>query len=157
MPRKKKEPLDFVEAMRRLAIAGLDRQAAARSKDDPMAPLDERVKDILGIATANRKNRNNMVFFVMYDIESDKVRRAVASYLLKNGCHRIQKSIFLAEQTISTCEQIKSDLAKVQEAYDNKDSIIILPVTTDYLRMMKIIGKEINMDVITKTPNTIFF
>ncbi len=98
-----------------------------------------------------------MLFFVMYDIESNKVRNLVVRYLQKSGCTRIQKSIFLAESPVATYNRIKDDLAEVQAAYDNQDSIIVLPVTTDYLRMMKIIGKTINVDVITKTQNTIFF
>lgn len=98
-----------------------------------------------------------MLFFVMYDIESNKVRNLVVRYLQKSGCTRIQKSIFLAESPVATYNRIKEDLAEVQAAYDNQDSIIVLPVTTDYLRMMKIIGKTINVDVITKAQNTIFF
>ena len=98
-----------------------------------------------------------MLFFVMYDIESNKVRRLIVRYLQKLGCTRIQKSIFLAENTMAVYNKIKEDLAEVQAVYDNQDSIIVLPVTTDYLRMMKIIGKEVNIDVITKTKSTLFF
>ena len=98
-----------------------------------------------------------MLFFVMYDIESDKVRRLVVRYLQKSGCTRVQKSIFLAESPVATYNRIREDLAEVQAVYDNQDSIIVLPVTTDYLRMMKIIGKEVNIDIITKTKNTLFF
>ncbi|MBQ3950872.1 MAG: CRISPR-associated endonuclease Cas2, partial [Bacteroidales bacterium] len=32
----------------------------------------------------------------MYDIASNKVRRAVVKYLQRRGCHRVQRSIFLA-------------------------------------------------------------
>lgn len=54
-------------------------------------------------------------------------------------------------------EEIKADLVAVQEAYENNDSIIVLPVLTDYLRMMKIIGQKIEVDVITHSRNTLFF
>lgn len=54
-------------------------------------------------------------------------------------------------------EEIKADLVAVQEAYENNDSIIVLPVSTDYLRMMKIIGQKIEVDVITHSRNTLFF
>ena len=44
-----------------------------------------------------------------------------------------------------------------QEAYENNDSIIVLPVSTDYVRMMKIIGQKIEVDIITHSKNTLFF
>lgn len=119
--------------------------------------LQMRVKRILGITDKIKKTPNRMLFFVMYDIENDKVRRLVSKYLQRHGCTRIQRSIFLAETSVETCSMIKNDLAAVQEAYDNHDSIIILPVSTDYLKMMKIIGKNIEVDIITHSKNTLFF
>jgi CRISPR-associated protein Cas2 len=69
----------------------------------------------------------------------------------------VQKSIFLAEAPFAVYEEIKTDLANVQAVYENNDSIIVLPITTDYLQMMKIIGKEIDVDIITRQKSTIFF
>ena len=34
---------------------------------------------------------------------------------------------------------------------------MVLPISTDYLRMMKIVGHHIEVDVITHTRNTLFF
>lgn len=158
MPRKRKPPLSFVQKMKALAgsgISGCPRPGDV--EDDPLTPLSLRVDRILGLTEKARKQNGRMLFFVMYDIESNKVRNLVVRYLQKSGCTRIQKSIFLAESPVATYNRIKEDLAEVQAAYDNQDSIIVLPVTTDYLRMMKIIGKTINVDVITKAQNTIFF
>ena len=98
-----------------------------------------------------------MLFFVMYDIESDKVRTLVHKYLKRMGCTPVQRSIFLADTAVDVYERIKNDLVEVQTAYDNNDSIMVLPVSTDYLRMMKIIGKRIEVDVITHSRNTLFF
>ena len=98
-----------------------------------------------------------MLFFVMYDIGSNKVRTLVHKYLKGKGCTPIQESIFLADLSVEVFNEIKTDLAAVQSAYDNEDSIIILPVSTDYLRMMKVIGKRIDVDVITHSRNTLFF
>ena len=144
--------------MKALAESGISGGPSPGSvDDDPLTPLALRVDRILGLTENARKQNGRMLFFVMYDIESNKVRNLVVRYLQKSGCTRIQKSIFLAESPVATYNRIKDDLAEVQAAYDNQDSIIVLPVTTDYLRMMKIIGKTINVDVITKTQNTIFF
>ncbi|MCM1079541.1 MAG: CRISPR-associated endonuclease Cas2 [Bacteroidales bacterium] len=119
--------------------------------------LQLRIKHILGITDRIKKTPNRMLFFVMYDIENNKVRRLVSKYLQRHGCTRIQRSIFLAETSVETCNMIKNDLSAVQDAYDNHDSIIILPVSTDYLKMMKIIGQKIEVDIITHSKNTLFF
>ena len=109
------------------------------------------------MADNTRRRLGRMLFFVMYDIESDKVRRLVCKYLIKAGCTRVQKSIFLADCPVETYNKIRSELAEVQAVYENEDSIIILPVTSDYLRMMKVIGKNVDVDVITHSKNTLFF
>ena len=71
------------------------------------------------------------------DTEGNKVRTQIVNYLIRSGCHRIQKSIFLANLS--------------------HDSILLVPISTDYLQAMKIIGQTINVDVITKNKNTLFF
>lgn len=159
MPRKKKPPLSFVQKMTALSESGVSGSPSPGSidEDDVLSPLEIRVERILGLTEKTKKQNGRMLFFVMYDIESDKVRRLVVRYLQKLGCVRIQKSIFLAENTVAVYNRIREDLAEVQAVYENQDSIIVLPVTTDYLRMMKIIGRNINVDVITKTQNTLFF
>ena len=159
MPRAKKPPLSFVDQMKKLIASGINDSPKIVVKDDSEAftPLEERVQDILGLSDNARKRKDRMLFFVMYDIESDKVRRLVVKYLIREGCTRIQKSIFLADRPVATYNKITSDLAEVQAVYDNEDSIIVLPVTTDYLRMMKVIGKNIDVDIITHNKNTLFF
>lgn len=159
MPRAKKPPLTFVEQMKKLIASGIKDSPKIKESDgdDAMTPLEERVQKILGLSDNARKRKDRMLFFVMYDIESNKVRRLVVKYLIREGCTRIQKSIFLADRPMETYNKIKSDLAEVQAAYDNDDSIIVLPVTTDYLRMMKVIGKNIDVDIITHNKNTLFF
>lgn len=164
MPRKKKPPLSFVEQMKKLKSAQLTPHSPTAAEEEhpkEAAPeidtLGNRVKKILGLLNQHKKINGRMLFFVMYDIESNKVRTLVHKYLKKMGCTPIQCSIFLANTDIAVYNQIKSDLAAVQESYENNDSIIILPVTTDYLRMMKIIGQKIEVDVITHSRNTLFF
>ena len=90
-------------------------------------------------------------------IESNKVRNQVAKYLIRKGCTRVQRSIFLADLANSEYNSIRQDLAEVQAAYDNKDSILIVPISTDYLQSMKIIGQKIELDIIMHNKNTLFF
>ena len=93
----------------------------------------------------------------MYDIESNKVRYNIVKYLLRKGCTRIQKSIFLADLSTATYHEIRHDLTEIQSLYDNHDSIIICPISTDQLRSMKVIGKNIDIDLITHNRDTLFF
>lgn len=161
MPRKKKPPLTFAEIMTRLKKSGLDRSDSPnRQTDKPMddlPTLEDRLKCIFNIVKRETSSAKNMIFFVMYDIENDKVRHQVVKYLIAKGCTRVQKSIFLADLPTEVYSKIRSDLTEVQACYENQDSILVVPISTDYLQAMRVIGKTINVDVITKSKNTLFF
>lgn len=165
MPRRKYTDLPPSEIIRRLKAATLnnsqpisDNSAGEESpKWNGLGSLDERIRKLLGLVNNPERKSTNMLFFVMYDIESNKVRTLVAKYLLRMGCFRIQKSIFLADTPAETMDKIRSDLKEVQECYDNDDSILVVPISTDYLQAMKIIGKTIDVDIIMQTKNTLFF
>ncbi len=66
-----------------------------------------------------------MLFFIMYDIENDKVRYNIVKYLERMGCHRIQKSIFLANLSMEKYDSIRSNLVEVQSLYDNHRSFSV--------------------------------
>lgn len=156
----KGKPWDFVARMKALAKAGIkDSPSPNREikRKDEIHSLEERLDEIFEITEKRERNIGNMLFFVMYDIENNRVRRLVSKYLIKKGCTRIQKSIFLADLPSEKYEQIRNDLTEVQEAYENLDSILVVPISTDYLKSMKIIGKDISVDVIMKSKNTLFF
>ena len=159
MPRKKRPPLSLAAQAKKLLESGIGGSPKVENKEpsDSLSPLEDRIKDLLGLTESRKKRQDRMLFFVMYDIESNKVRRLVCKYLIREGCSRVQRSIFLADLPIDTYARIKNDLAEIQALYDNEDSIIVLPVSTDYLRMMKVIGKTVDVDIITHTKNTLFF
>lgn len=156
----KKKELSFVDKTRMMARAGLEGSPSPNrvSNDyDPMDPIEERVRRMLGIINGEKRRATNMTFFVMYDISSNKVRNQVVKYLIQKGCTRVQRSIFLADLDTKVYNEIREDLAAVQQAYENEDSILIVPLSTDYLKSMKIIGQNIDIDVITKCKHTLFF
>lgn len=155
---KKRIELTLPQRLAKLKHAGVEgsRIISTNSPEwEPMDSLEERVKQLLGIVS--KAKVTDMLFFVMYDIESNKVRQQIAKYLLKMGCFRIQRSIFLAELNSEKYERIRSDLTEVQSYYDNHDSILIVPVSTELIKSMKIIGKSIDVDIIMRTKNTLFF
>ncbi|WP_288965139.1 CRISPR-associated endonuclease Cas2 [uncultured Porphyromonas sp.] len=159
--RKKREPISPLEALRKLAQAGVqDSPRPTRHIDqdlDELPSLESRISCLLGIANETSRPTTNMIFFTMYDIESNKVRRLIAKYLISKGCTRIQDSIFLADLPRPTYEEIKRDLAEVESLYDNHDSIIVCPISTDQLHAMHVIGEQVDVDIITHKRNTLFY
>lgn len=155
-----KRTFSFVEVMRKLNRAGIENSLVPNrlSNDlDSLASINERIERVIGIVANPSRPISNMLFFVMYDIENDKVRAQIAKYLIKKGCTRVQRSIFLADLNATLYDSIKSDLSEVQAMYDNHDSIMIVPVSTDNLKSMKVIGQSIDIDIIMKNKNTLFF
>ena len=155
MPRKRQQ-LSFAEHVMKLYHSGLPRYKPPVGTMDDLVSLEQRVQEILGIIN-KKHNQLRMTFFVMYDIENNKVRNQVVKYLIRNGCMRIQKSIFLADLEHEIYGRIKDDLAAVQACYENNDSIIICPISTDYLKALRIIGKNVDVDIVLKNKNTLFF
>lgn len=156
----KKHEIGFVEKMKKFSRAGMPHPHSPNrnlGKMDEMLSLDERIKRLLHIIQQPNRPANHMIFFVMYDIESTKVRNQIAKYLLREGCTRVQKSIFLADLPLATYERMRGELAEVQQCYENNDSILIVPISTDYLQSMKVIGQTLDVDLILKTRNTLFF
>lgn len=157
---KKKQELTFPQKLAKLYHAGVQSSqmvSTAYNGWESLESIEKRIERVIGIANNLERNVTDMLFFVMYDIESNKVRQQVSKYLLKMGCFRIQRSIFLADLSPEKYEQIRSDLTEVQAFYENEDSILVVPVSTDLLKSMRIIGKTIDVDIIMRTKNTLFF
>jgi CRISPR-associated endonuclease Cas2 len=121
--------------------------------------LDSRIETITRLLRTHRPTTpaTHMLFFIMYDIEHNKIRTHIAKYLLRKGCHRVQKSIFLAQLTRKTYEEIHQTLKEIQETYDNHDSIFLVPIAEDELRAMRVVGKNLDFELITDKKNTLFF
>lgn len=98
-----------------------------------------------------------MTFFVMYDIEDDKIRNATAKFLLNQGCMRIQGSVFLGDLSVNKYKTIRETLKALQESYDNKDSILVVPVDRDNILSMDMIGRKVPTDIILGTNSVLFF
>ncbi len=75
---KKRKEISFVEQMRLLHRAGLTHKGIAvppSAKDyEDMEALSMRIKKILEITERYHLTPSKMLFFVMYDIENNKVR-----------------------------------------------------------------------------------
>ena len=121
----------YIEVLRKLKHSGLEGSPFINRlavNADAIPTLQERIDALLGLIHNTKKQGGKMLFFIMYDIESDKVRYNIVKYLERMGCYRIQKSIFLANLSMEKYERIKSDMVEVQSLYENHDSIIVCPV-----------------------------
>ena len=92
-----RKPLSYIEMLRKLSHAGMSHSPevnrAVGTLDD-LPTLRERVNFLLGVVNNPMRPITHMLFFVMYDIASNKVRYLVAKYLERKGCTRVQRSIF---------------------------------------------------------------
>ena len=159
MAKKKKKEISFYERILRIKRAGLGENAELVHvpKSYDFLPLSERLP-LVDKVLNNFKNKkiDEMYAFIMYDIENNKVRTHIAKYLIKKGCIRVQKSVFLAELKRKTYFEIHSTLKEINAMYDNHDSIFFIPIGEDILNNMKIVGLNIDFELITNPGNTLF-
>ena len=120
--------------------------------------IDERVEKIEEWLYKQRKIKDRtMLYLVMYDIENDKIRTQVAKYLIKKGCLRIQKSVYLTKSNRTTYDDIYETLRDINGMYENEDSIFVMPIPEEKFAHLKAIGKNVEFEVITKPKNVLFF
>lgn len=139
--------------LRQAAISGGELICGPKVDVDGLPTLRERIAKIFNCVRATGLNPGKMTFFVMYDIASNKVRTLVAKYLERIGLARVQKSVFMGCADRKVYERLKDDLADVQAAYENSDSIIVIPVSADMAKSMRLIGRELDIDIITQSRN----
>lgn len=128
-----------------------------QAEQQPPEPFDERAEEIKELFEELRqKPKSEMIYFVMYDIENDRVRTKIAKYLEEKGLRRVQKSIFLGQTNRKEYQVIRTALTEIQESYNNRDSIFIVPMPEDYLKSMYIIGQEVDFSLTLHRTNTVF-
>lgn len=161
MARPKNREFNLKQRIERLKKAGFtfrseEADAVGPADDLDLKPLPERIRFIVNIIQNRPVKSTTMNYLILYDIQKDKVRNLIAKYLLSKGCIRIQKSVFLAHTNHKKFDEIRETLFEVNEAYENKDSIILIPLNVSDARSMKLIGHNVNIDQIIDPPNTVF-
>jgi len=156
MARPKKKVFSLKEKLAKIAAAGI-KEVAAPKKIANFLTLKERIKIILQIVQESPIKATEMTYLILYDITNDKVRLQIAKYLLKQGCVRIQKSVFMVKSSNKHFQEIYETLKEVNDYYQNEDSIILVPINASDVRSMKLIGKNVAIATITDKPNTLFF
>lgn len=158
MPRPKNAEIDFLRRMEIYARRGIEPVTGQiKEISDEIHSLPDRLEKLLALIRKKQsKPPGTMVYLILYDIEDNRVRTQISKYLLKKGCHRIQKSVFITETNRAGIQQMRETLQKVNAMYQNEDSIIILPVAEDSLNAIQLIGRNINLDLALYRKNVIF-
>lgn len=157
MARPKKKEYSLQEALAKIKTAGIAVPPSEPSDLEGLLTLENRIKKVLQIVKEAPIKATEMTYLIMYDISNDKVRTQIAKYLLKQGCMRIQKSVFMVKSSNKAFQEIYDTLKEVNSYYDNQDSIILVPINASDVRSMKLIGKNVQIETITDKPNTLFF
>jgi CRISPR-associated protein Cas2 len=160
MTKKKRLELTLRQQIEKKLNAGISEDnppITQEARVSELGSLEERVEQVLGLINKPLRKKTSMTYFIMYDIENDKVRHLVHKFLIKRGCTRIQRSIFIADTSHEVFDEIKTSLTDIQSFYKNEDSIIIVPISTDHIKAMKVIGQSIDIDLILKNKTTLFF
>ncbi|MFT4154575.1 CRISPR-associated endonuclease Cas2 [Parafilimonas sp.] len=155
--------LSYNDILLRLKKAGINKNRQLEScqilsADEQLMPLDKRVEKIIEIfKKAVMVPAHQTLGFIMYDIEDNKIRRHIAKYLEKLGYMRIQKSIFFGNISRKIHQDVYDALKEINEMYDNSDSIVFLPVSSDDISRLKLVGRNIEFNVMLETKNVLFF
>ena len=86
--RKVKAAIEYMDRLRKMQDAGIEqgRNINGPVQDiDSLPTLDQRVHSIFNLINSLKRPVGNMLFFVMYDIESNKVRYNIVKYLIRKG------------------------------------------------------------------------
>lgn len=120
--------------------------------------IEEKINHIMAwLSRYSRVKSNTMLYMIMYDIENNKVRTHIAKYLIRKGCMRIQKSVYLAKSSPAVMKDIAGTLKEINEIYENEDSIFVLPVPEEKFSNIKVIGKNVEFELVTRPKNVLFF
>lgn len=98
----------------------------------------------------------DVTFIIMYDISDGYTRKSVAGYLLREGCLRVQHSVFMGNLPYSSMKLIVQTLKDIKQAYDNDDSYIIVPLRKESLDAMVAMGNRTNLDMVLRQRHVVF-
>lgn len=158
-----KQRISPLERLRRLKEAGLSRSRAvwtqlpdAADGDDPLQRQERLNQFVQLMQEAPELKPGHTLAFVFYDIEDNRVRRYVAKYLENKGYMRVQKSVFFGHVPLGLHREVGEALREVNACYANGDSILIVPVSRDMFHNLKLIGRNLSMELGMGFKNTLF-
>lgn len=118
---------------------------------------DNRLQAFISLMKEQQFKPGYSMAFVVYDIENNRVRRYISKFLESKGYIRVQKSVFFGHLKSPVHQQVSDKLKQVNAAYDNGDSIVMIPISRDLFNQLKIVGKNVGFELGLGFKNTIFF
>lgn len=138
--------------------AKVRKRGMPKPNEEQIAAATERIEALKSyFAQLKPKPAGYMLCFVMYDVEDDRIRKKIADYLIEKGLQRVQKSVFLGQLSQKTYDEIYRTMHALQATYENQDSIMIVPIAEQELRSMRLIGRDIDVEITLGRAHTLFF
>jgi CRISPR-associated protein Cas2 len=134
--------------------AGLPALTEAQAETGQLPPL--LAEWMIWLNQSPKKRPEEMYCFIYYDIENDKIRRLAVKALQKQGCVRVQKSVFFAQIHRKRYRELTDLLRQIATLYDNQDSIMLLPVGEDMLNSLQCIGQSFDLEWLAAPKTTLF-
>jgi CRISPR-associated protein Cas2 len=148
---------DFATRVREARAAGMRYTAFKRQEDAGTAM--ERAQQVMEFfAQANAEGKNDeVVFWICYDVSNNRIRRYLAKFLIKKGCIRVQRSVFLGRMRRPAFQSLCRALHEVNEMYENHDSVIVMPVSTDSADKTRFIGENVSVEWVLNPRRMLWF
>ena len=96
-----------------------------------------------------------MLVWVIYDIESNKIRNLVARQCKQAGLYRVQKSVFLGTLEPNRFDELA--LACQDLINEEKDSLYLFPFCQDDWKKIRLLGQAFDQDLVTDEVKALFF
>lgn len=96
-----------------------------------------------------------MLVWVVYDIQSDRIRNHVARRCKNTGLYRVQKSVFLGEVEENQLDELKLALEKLINL--EKDSVYVFPMSRAELKKAGLLGQAFDKELVTDEIISKFF
>ena len=96
-----------------------------------------------------------MLIWVIYDIQSDKIRNKIARKCRNIGLYRVQKSVFLGTIEENRLDEMKIEFEDMIEV--DKDSIYVFPMSKDELKKAGLLGQAFDRELVKDDVISKFF
>ncbi|MCW5921256.1 MAG: CRISPR-associated endonuclease Cas2 [Saprospiraceae bacterium] len=96
-----------------------------------------------------------MHFVICYDIENDRLRARTAKILERHGCHRVQRSVFVApylerKHLVRLRGALKQCYARQPLSPD--DSLLLVPLREEYVADIEVLGVNNIITALAEKP-----
>ncbi|GAB4424165.1 MAG: hypothetical protein OHK0039_41130 [Bacteroidia bacterium] len=144
--------------LRRSGTGATDWLGPRRESPEAALPPAASLRDRLAYLQRLRPpTYDSMMCIIAYDIESNKVRTQVAKYLIRQGCYRLQKSVYFAQLPRGRYRDIVETLRRINDRYENEDSIFFLPLSSDQVDRLEMVGRDLYLQIARDHPHTLFW